>query len=120
VEAYGSLQMRMTGGVFAHVSANARTPYRTLIEVTGSEGTLSAENCFSVDRPVEVVLRRVGEVVETTAFDNGDAYTLMLDDFAAAVRGGAGFAATVDDGVKNMRVLDAAFRSWTSGQRELV
>jgi 1,5-anhydro-D-fructose reductase (1,5-anhydro-D-mannitol-forming) len=118
VEAYASMQMRMTDGVFAQVDVSARAPYRTMIEVTGSDGTLSAENGFSVDRPVDVVQRRAGEVVETTAFDNGDAYALMLDEFAAAVRGGAQFAATVEDGVKNMRVLDAAFRSWKSGQRE--
>jgi predicted dehydrogenase len=120
VEAYASLQMQMTGGVLAHISANARAPYRTLIEVTGSEGTLSVENGFSVDRPVDVVQRAAGEVVATTTFDNGDAYALMLDDFAAAVRSGARFAATGSDGVRNMQVLDAAFRSWKSGQRELV
>ena len=120
VETFASLQMRMADGVFAHVAVNARSPYRTLIEVTGSGGTLSAESGFSVDRPVDVVLRRAGEVVETTVFDNGDAYALMLDDFAKAVQGGAKFSATGEDGVKNMRVLDAAFRSWKAGQRALL
>jgi predicted dehydrogenase len=118
VEAYAAMQLEMTGGVFAHVVSDARSPYRTLLEVTGSDGVLTAENGFSVDQPVEVVHRRSGQVVSTTRIDNSDGYVLMLDSFAGAVRGGAAFAATVEDGVRNMRVLDAAYRGWRSGQRE--
>ncbi len=118
VEASASLQMEMTGGVLGSVTVSARAPYRTLIEVTGSDGVLVAENGLTVDRPVEVVLRRAGEVVETTTLDNGDGYTRMLDSFAQAVRGGGAFAATGEDAVRNMAVLDAAFRSWKMGQRE--
>jgi predicted dehydrogenase len=120
VEAYASMQMRMTGGIFAHVVANARTPYRTLIEVSGSEGLLSSENGFTVDQPVEVVLRKGGKIVETTSFDNSDGYALMLDSFAAAVRGEGTFAATGEDGVRNMLALDAAYKSWKSGLPERV
>src|SRR5579875_1430222 len=63
VEATAALQMQMTGNVLASVTASARAPYRTLVEIIGSEGALTAENCLSVDRPVDVVLRRAGEVV---------------------------------------------------------
>lgn len=120
VEAYASMQLEMSGGVFAHVVADARAAYRTVIEVVGSEGVLTAENGFSVDQPSEVVHRKGGKVVTTTSIDNGDGYVLMLDSFAAAVRGEASFAATVEDGVRNMRILDAAYRGWRSGQRETV
>ncbi len=120
VEAYAAMQLEMTGDVFASVVANARSPYRTLLEVTGSDGVLTAENGFSVDRPVDVVHRRSGEIVSTVAIDNSDGYVLMLDDFAAAVHNGTPFAATVEDGVANMRILDAAYKSWRSGQREAV
>ncbi len=120
VEAVASLQMKMAGDVYATVTANARSPYRTLVEVTGSEGVLVAENGLTVDRPVEVVLRRAGEVVERVVLDNGDGYTRMLDDFAGAFRGKRGFAATGTDGVTNMMVLDAAYTSWRSGRRERV
>lgn len=118
VEAYAAMQMEATGGVFAHVIANARAPYRTLLEVTGSDGVLTAENGLTVDRPVDVVQRRAGEVVSVTTVDNADGYVLMLDSFAAAVRGEAAFAATAEDGIRNMRILDAAYRGWRSGQRE--
>jgi 1,5-anhydro-D-fructose reductase (1,5-anhydro-D-mannitol-forming) len=120
VEAVATLQLEMTGGVYASVDANARGLYRSLVEVTGSEGVLLSENGLTVDRPVEVVLRRAGELVETRAFDNGDGYTRMLDSFAQVFREGGSFAAPGEDGIRNMRALDSAYASWRSGAREVV
>jgi predicted dehydrogenase len=120
VEATAALQMQMTGGILANVTVSARTPYRTLLQVTGSDGVLIAENGLTVDRPIEMVLRRAGEVVETETVTNADGYTRMLDAFAQAMRGGQPFAATGEDGIRNMLALDAAFRSWKTGQRETI
>ena len=118
VEAVASLQLEMTGGVYANVTASARAPYRTLIEIMGSDGTLVAENGLTVDRPVQLELRRAGELVETVTLENGDGYTRMLDSFARAFRGAEPFAASGEDGVRNMRALDAAYTSWQTGSRE--
>ena len=120
VEAVASLQLQMTGGVYATVNANGRGLYRTLIDVTGSDGVIVSENGLSVDRPVEVVVRKAAELVETTTFENGDGYTLMLDSFAQALRQGGSFAASAEDGVHNMRAVDSAYKSWRSGTRETV
>jgi 1,5-anhydro-D-fructose reductase (1,5-anhydro-D-mannitol-forming) len=120
VEAIASLQLEMTGGVYANVTTSARAQYRTLVEVTGSEGVLIAENGLTVDRPVQLILRSAGELVETVTVDNGDGYTRMLDSFALALRGAEIFAASGEDGVINMRALDAAYASWQSGLRETV
>jgi 1,5-anhydro-D-fructose reductase (1,5-anhydro-D-mannitol-forming) len=120
VEAVASLQLEMSGGVFANVTASARAPYRTVVEVVGSEGALIAENGLTVDRPVEIVLRRGGEVVETVTVENGDGYVRMLDSFALAFRGEGTFRASGEDGVQNMRALDAAYKSWVTGLREVV
>jgi len=120
VEATAMLQMQMTGSVLANVTVSARAPYRTLIEITGSDGVLIAENGLTVDRPVEIVLRRSGDVIETVTVNNADGYTRMLDSFAQSMRGEGAFAATGEDGVRNMAALDAAFRSWKTGQRETV
>jgi predicted dehydrogenase len=118
VEAIASLQLEMTGGVYANVTASARAPYRTLIEITGSDGVLIAENGLTVDRPVQLMVRRAGELVETVTVENGDGYTLMLDGFARAFRGEGTFSASGEDGVRNMRALDAAYKSWQTGIRE--
>jgi predicted dehydrogenase len=120
VEAIASLQLEMTAGVYANVTASARAPYRTLVEVTGSDGVLVAENGLTVDRLVRVELRRGGELVETVTVENGDGYARMLDDFAGAFRGKGSFRASGEDAVPNMKVLDAAYKSWQSGIRETV
>jgi 1,5-anhydro-D-fructose reductase (1,5-anhydro-D-mannitol-forming) len=120
VEAIASLQLEMTGDIYANVTASARAPYRTLVEVTGSDGALIAENGLTVDRPVQIVVRRGGELVETVTVENGDGYTRMLDGFALAFRGEGVFPASGADGVRNMRALDAAYASWKSGRRESV
>ena len=120
VEAFASLQLEMTGEVYANVTASARAPYRTLVEVTGSDGVLIAENGLTVDRPVQLVVRKASELVEMLTVENGDGYTRMLDSFARAVRGQEGFVAPGEDGVCNMRALDAAYKSWQTGQREPV
>ena len=120
VEAIASLQLEMTGGVYANVTTSARGLYRTLIEVTGSEGVLIAENGMTVDRPVQLIVRRAGELVETVTVENGDGYTRMLDSFALAVRGESTFPASGVDAISNMRALDAAYASWQSGRRESI
>jgi 1,5-anhydro-D-fructose reductase (1,5-anhydro-D-mannitol-forming) len=118
VEAVASLQMEMTGGVYANVTASARGLYRTLVEVTASEGVLVAENGLTVDRSVGLEVRQAGELLETAAIENDDGYVRMLDGFAQAFRGEGSFAAPGEDGVLNMRALDAAYKSWATGFRE--
>ena len=118
VEAIASLQMEMANNIFAGATVNARAPYRTFLSVTGSDGVLVAENGFTVDRPVEIIVRRGGEIIETHTVDNSDGYTRMLEAFASAFNGGPAFAATGDDAVRNMAALDAAFKSWESGVRQ--
>ena len=120
VEAIASLQLEMTGGVYANVTTSARAPYRSLVEVTGSDGVLIAENGLTVDRPVQLVVRRAGELVETVTVENEDGYARMLDSFALALRGEGSFPASGVDAVSNMRTLDAAYASWQSGRRESV
>ena len=117
MEAYTTMQMRMSGGCLAMVSLSARAQYRSLIEVTGSAGALVLEMGLTVDRPVEGVVLSGGGIVERRNFNNGDAYARMLDSFSCAVRGEGSFAATGADGVRNMRILDAAYASWRADSR---
>ena len=101
-----------------HVSSRAL--YRTALSFVGAEAVFAAENGLTVDRPVDVVLRRGGALEGTSTFDNADAYTRMIDNFARALRGEEAFLGPGSEGVINPRVLDAAFRSWRTGRREQV
>jgi len=120
VETYASLQLEMTGNIAASVTVSARTPYRTLIEITGTNGIILSENGLTVDRPAEVHLRRAGDLIESVTLDNADAYTLMLNAFAHSLRTGAPFPATGNDAIQNMQTIDAAYRSWQTGRREIL
>ena len=118
LEAVATIQAEMSGGCFLSVSVSALAPYRTQIEVMGSEGLLVAENGFSVDDPVRVEVWSGGKLTEAQSFRNSTSYTRMLDSFAQAMRGEV-FAASALDGVANMRLLDAIYRGWTSGATEV-
>ncbi len=120
VEASAVLQLELTHNIVASVNTSARAAYRTVLEVVGSEGVLFAENGMTVDWPVDVVLRRGGKLIDTRPFQNRDAYALMMDNFARAMSSGEPFAGPGAEGVRNQHILDAAFRSWRTGQRERV
>ena len=120
VEATATLQLELAGDLLATVNVSARTAYRTALSFVGEEGVLAAENGMNVDRPVEVVLRRGGALESTQTWNNADTYTRMIDNFARALRGEEEFGGPGTEGVANQRVLDAAFRSWRSGQQERI
>ena len=120
VEAVASLQLKMSGDIFSDVTVSARASYRTLLEVSGTDGVLTAENAFNVERSSELSLQRSGDLIERLTVSNADGYTRMLDSFAQASRGETNFRAPGADGLQNMRILDAAYRSWHTGQAETV
>jgi predicted dehydrogenase len=120
VEASASMQFEFTNNVVASVNVSARAQYRTQIEIVGADGVLVAENGMTVDHPVDIVLRRKGVHVNTNTVNNADAYTRMIDNFAQALRGEEKFLGPGAEGVHNQHILDAAFKSWHSGKREIV
>lgn len=120
VEATATLQLELAGDLLATVNVSARTAYRTALSFVGGDGVLAAENGMTVDRPVDVVCRRGGALESTQTSNNADTYTRMIDNFARALRGEEEFRGPGKEGVTNQRILDAAYRSWRSGQRERV
>jgi predicted dehydrogenase len=120
LEASAALTLHFDEGALASVQVSFRARYRTLLEITGSDGLLNAESGLTVDRPVEVVHRQEGRVVSTEVISNADAYSRMLDAFALAAQGRGTYAANGEDALKNQRVLDAAFTSWRTGERQVV
>jgi predicted dehydrogenase len=114
------IAMEFSRGALANVQVSFRAVYRTLVEVVGENGVLTAECGLSVDRPVTIIHQAACTTVAQEEVSNRDAYSHMLDAFSATVEGTGTFASTGEDGVQNQRILDAAFRSWHSGCRERV
>ena len=66
----------------ASVLVSARAEYRTPFEIVGDAGTLGADDAFTVDRQVDLELRRGGSVVEKETLSNADAYARQVYTFS--------------------------------------
>ena len=120
VEDAAALTLEFSGGALATVLVSFLADYRTPLEIVGEAGILSADNCFTVERPVTIELRRGGAVVESETLSNHLAYARQLDAFADAVEGKALFPVPGEEGWQNQEILDAAYRSMESGKVEAV
>lgn len=118
VECSAALSLHFRAGTFGAVTASYRAPYHTLLEVMGTEGILRADHGLTVDHPITIDLLRDGRVIDREPVTNATAYEDQVDAFSAWVRGKAEFKATGDDGLKNQKILDAAYRGAKSGRIE--
>ncbi len=120
VESHAVVGLEFASGAMGVVTLTTRAAYRTLIEVTGERGSLSCEDAMTVDHPVSLVRREGGKIVLEQPVSNQDAFSRMLDGFAEAAQGGKiPFRATASEGLVNQRTLDAAYKSWKTGQRQI-
>jgi len=120
VEAAANLSLEFMRGTLGTVLVSTRAEYRTPMEFVGESGVLRADDGLTVDRPIQVNLKRNGVVVESEAISNQYAYARQVDMFAAAVRGEAAFPVPGEEGWQNQEILDAALRSLKSGRMEEV
>jgi predicted dehydrogenase len=118
VEAAAILTLEFQRGTLAAVLVSTRAEYRTPLEFIGDAGVLRADDGFTVDRPVSLELWREGKLVATEAARNHLAYARQVDAFASAVEGSRPFPVPGEEGWQNQIVLDAAYRSLSSGKAE--
>jgi predicted dehydrogenase len=118
VEAAAVLSLEFSRGTLGTVLVSMRADYRTPIEFVGEGGVLRADDGLTVERPINIQLRRESAVVENEVVSNQYAYARQVDMFAAAVRGEAPFPVPGEEGWQNQEILDAAFRSLKSGKLE--
>ena len=97
---------------------------RQNVEILGSKGRIVIPVPFNTDPalPAEIVIDDARDLygggARTERFALCDHYTLQGDAISAAIRSGAPFDYPIADAVMNMRILDALFRSQTSGHWE--
>lgn len=119
VESHAIVTLGFASGALGTVTLTTRAAYRSLLEVVGERGSLTCEDAMTIDHPVSLVQREGGQVVQEQPVSNADAFSRMLDGFAAAASGGpVPFRAPGTEGVANQRVLDAAYRSWKTERVE--
>jgi 1,5-anhydro-D-fructose reductase (1,5-anhydro-D-mannitol-forming) len=122
VESAGVITMEFQRKTVATVAVSARAQYRTLLEISGEHGVLTALDGLNVERPITIEFRPKVDPrqVDREEVSNHLAYARQLDAFARAVRGETPFPVPGIEGLRNQQVLDAAYRSWRTGQRQVL
>jgi predicted dehydrogenase len=120
VEAAAVITLEFQGGTLATVLVSTRAHYRTPLEIVGDAGVLRADDALNVEHPVRLELWRDGRMVAEETVSNHLAYARQVDAFAAAVEGREEFPVPGQEGWKNQIILDAAYRSLSSGKSEPV
>ncbi|HWR37628.1 MAG TPA: Gfo/Idh/MocA family oxidoreductase [Clostridia bacterium] len=118
VEASAAISLLFPKGALGTVTVSYRSPYRTLLEVVGTEGVLTARNGLTINHPVTIDFIPNEGAAENEVVDNARAYVLQVDAFSAAVEGRQQFPVPGQEGAINQRILDAAYRSAKSGHAE--
>jgi len=98
-------------------------PYQRL-HFLGTQGRIEIEIPFNApnDRPCRIFIAEgrdgVGKEIVTETFDTCDQYTIQGDTFSRAILEDGEVPVSVSDGMNNMAVIEAIFRSADSGQWE--
>jgi predicted dehydrogenase len=120
MESAAILALEFQRGTLGAVLVSTRADYRTPLEFVGDAGVLRANDGLTVDRPVSLELWREGKLAATETISNRGAYARQVDAFASAIRGEGPFPAPGEEGWQNQIILDAAYRSLSSGKAEEV
>ena len=120
VEAAAILTLEFQRGTLATVLVSTRTHYRTPLEIVGDAGVLRANDALSVERPINLELWREGQRVAEETVSNQLAYARQADSFAAAIEGREVFPVLGQQGWQDQLILDAAYRSLSSGKSEKI
>ena len=120
VEAAGALILEFAGGAVASVMVSARAEYQTPLSIICESGHIAANHAFTVDFPLELTSKLIGEPASTETITNYQTYADQVDAFSNWVEKGVPFLASGIEGLKNQLVLDAAYRSIKSGKKEMV
>jgi predicted dehydrogenase len=100
-------------------------PYQR-VQICGTKGRIEVQIPFNAPQGARTLLflddgsALDGLSVRTETLPESDQYQLQGEVFSRAVRGEIELPYGVEDAVRNMRVIDALFRSETSGRWEQV
>jgi predicted dehydrogenase len=115
--------LEFAGGQSIFTCSTQLVPYQRL-QFLGTRGRIELEIPVNapMDRPTRLLIDSGSDVfgggVTFETFPVCDQYTLQGDAFSTAVLEGGEVPVPVEDAIKNMRVIEAVFRSGVSGRWE--
>lgn len=103
--------LRFASGAHAHFDCALTAERREVVEVAGTDASVTMEGAFLPGRgEVELVERRSGGSTRRR-FPGADEYVLMVEHFADAVRGRVALRYPALEAASNMAVIDALYQS---------
>ncbi len=123
VDRLASALLRFPSGQATFTCGGQLVPHQVM-QVYGTEGRIEVEIPFNAppDRECRILIddggALAGESAEAIVFPAVDQYRLQAERFSEAVRGIGAVPVTLEDAIGNMSVIDALFRSATTGRWE--
>ncbi len=108
-------QMRFEGGVLAQFDCGFASPFRSWMEIVGSEATLSIPNPFKPNHKATVTLTR-GDQAEVLHMPGADLYLGEVDDMCDAIQHGRSPRITLADSRANLAAILALLESARTGK----
>jgi predicted dehydrogenase len=111
-----SALMEFPGGQATFTCSTQTIPYQR-VHFVGAKGRIEIEIPFNApkDRPTRLFIDETGDIfgtdVVTEEFPTADQYTMQGDAFSKAILEGGEVPVTLEDGLANMAVIEAIFRS---------
>jgi predicted dehydrogenase len=111
-------QLRFDGGIHAQFDCAFRTPFRTHIEIVGSEGAINVPRPFTSPRPdKQILLTREGDDTEQAITVPGpELYQGEIEDMADAILLGKASHISLADSRANVAAILALLRSAREGR----
>ena len=108
-------QMRFPGDVYAQFDSGFRAPFRTHIEIVGSEGIITVPRPFKPNDQDQVLLSK-GDTVETVTSDSEVLYLGEVEDIADAILNGKAPRISLADSRANVATIVALLQSSHEGK----
>ncbi len=115
-----SALLEFPGGHAIFTCSTQTTPYQR-VHFIGTRGRIEIEIPFNApkDRPCRIFIDETGDIfgagIVTEEFPTADQYTLQGDAFSRAILDDTEVPVTLEDGIANMAVIEAIFRSAERG-----
>ncbi len=108
------IALRFPGDVLANIDCSFEQPFRCRAELVGEQGRIILEEAFLPSGPPVIQIQRgtatgglAAAGLEEIAVPEWNQYVAQVEDFCASIQAGQ-LVAPAEDGVANMRVLEAA------------
>ncbi len=113
-------QMRFRDGKVAQFDSGFRVPFRTHMEIVGTEGIIVVQAPFKPLPDSPVYIGKASDQLERVALPNGDLYQGEIEDMADAILDGKPPRISLQDSRNNIATLVALYKSAATGKPVLI